>query len=134
MLATCPATEFRNSQRAVTLAKKSMQHEGDTARHWSLLGIAQYRAADYAAAIESLRKSVDLARGGDAQQWLFLAMSFQQQGDHRQAREWHDKAAAWIEKIHPADESYVRFRNEAAKMLGVEARDEGKNGGRIPPN
>ena len=134
MLATCPATEFRDPPRALTLAKKSMQHEGETARHWSLLGLAQYRAGDYAAAIESLHKSIDLANGGDAQQWLFLAMSLQQQGDHAQAREWYDKAVAWIEKIHPGEESYVRFRIEAAKLLGVPAWDDGIHGGRTLPN
>lgn len=111
-----------------------MQHEGDTARHWSLVGIAQYRAADCAAAIGSLRKSMALASGGDAQQWLFLAMDLQQQGDPVQARQWYDKAVAWIEKVHPGDESYVRFRDEAGKVLGIATRGGGKEGGGISPN
>ncbi|MEK7675188.1 MAG: protein kinase [Verrucomicrobiota bacterium] len=126
MLVTCPAIEFRNPQRAVTLAKQSMQSEADSAQHWSLLGIAQYRAGDPAAAIESLNKSMELANGGDAQQWLFLAMSYWQKADRQQARQWYDKAAAWIEKIHPADEVYVRFRTEAARLLGVHPTDEAK--------
>ncbi|MEK7685478.1 MAG: serine/threonine-protein kinase [Verrucomicrobiota bacterium] len=124
MLATCPAVAFRDPQRAVTLAKQSFQSEGDTARHWSLLGIAQYRTGDYPAVIESLRKSMELANGGDAQQWLFLAMSHWQRQDRQQARQWYDKAAAWIEKTHPADEVYVRFRAEAASLLGVNTTGE----------
>jgi uncharacterized protein HemY len=126
--------EFRDPQRAVALVKMSMQHEGDTSRHWSLLGIAQYRAADYVAAMESLRKSMALDHGGDAQQWLFLAMVLQQQGDHAQACQYYEKATAWIQKVHPGEESYVRFRDEAAKLLGIVAQGEGKNGGRTSPN
>ncbi len=134
MLATCPVLEFRDPQRAVMLARESMRHEGDTSRHWSLLGIAQYRAADYAAAMESLRKSMDLANGGDAQQWLFLAMVLQQQGERQQAQQTYDKAVAWIETAHPGDESYVRFRDEAGKVLGIVAQGDGKNGVRTSPS
>jgi tetratricopeptide (TPR) repeat protein len=134
MFATCPVLEFRDPQRAVVLAKQSMRSEGDSARQWSVLGIAQCRAADYAAAIESLRKSMGLANGGDAQQWLFLAMSHWPTGDRQQAQQWYQKAVAWIERIHPGDESYVRFRDEAAKLLGVVAQGEGKNDARISPN
>ena len=117
MLATCPAVEFRDPQRAVILARQSMLHETVKSEHWSLLGIAQYRTEDPAAAIESLHKSMDLANGGDAQQWLFLAMSYWEQEDRQQARQWYDKAAGWIEKVHPADESYGRFRAEAAGRM-----------------
>ncbi len=134
MLATCPVLEFRNPQRAVTLVRSSMQHEGDTARHWCLQGIAHYRAADAPAAIASLRKSMDLANTADAKPWLFLAMCLQQQGDHTQARQWYDKAVAWIDKVHPGDESYARFRDEAAQVLGVVARgDDLSRGPASPP-
>ena len=117
MLATCPAAEFRNPQRAVILARQSMLHEGVKAEHWSLLGIAQFRAGDLTAAIESLHKSMELDNGGDAEQWFFLAMCHWQQADPQQAREWYEKAAAWFEKVHPADESYGRFRAEAAGRM-----------------
>ncbi len=123
MLATCPTAEFRNPQRAVILAKQSMLHEGVKAEHWSLLGIAQYRAGDLSAAIESLHKSMELDNGGDAMQWLFLAMSHWKQEHPQQAREWYDKAAAWLEKVHPADEAYGRFRAEAASLLEIKTTD-----------
>jgi tetratricopeptide (TPR) repeat protein len=123
MLATCPAAEFRNPQRAVILARQSMLHEGVKAEHWSLLGIAQYRAGDPAAAIESLHRSMELDNGGDAMQWLFLAMCRWKQDDRQKAREWYEKAMMWLEKVHPADEAYGRFRSEAAGLLGIKTAD-----------
>ena len=94
-----------------------MRSEGQTAEHWLLLGIAQYRTGDLAGALESLHKSMEMGRGGDAHQWFFLSMICWTQGDRVQARQWYDKAAAWIEKVNPADESYGRIRAEAAGLM-----------------
>ena len=96
-----------------------MRSEGETANHWMLLGIAQYRTGDLAGALESLHKSMDMARGGDARQWFFLSMIYWTQGDRVQAREWYDKAVAWIEKVHPADMANARLRAEAAELMGL---------------
>jgi len=118
MLATCPAVQCRDPERAVKLAKQALQYEPESVKHLRLLGIAQYRAGDPTAAIESLHKTMELANGGDAQQWLFLAMAHWQKGDRLQARQWYDKAVAWIEANRPANEEYDRFRAEAAEVLG----------------
>jgi tetratricopeptide (TPR) repeat protein len=118
MLATCPAVQCRDPERAVKLAKQALKYEPEAVKHWRLLGIAQYRAGDPTAAIASLHKTMELANGGDAQQWLFLAMAHWQTGNHQEARQWYDKAVAWLDKNHPADEEYDRFRAEATELLG----------------
>jgi len=118
MLATCPAVQCRDPERAVKLAKQALKYEPEAVKHWRLLGIAQYRAGDPTAAVASLHKTMELANGGGAQQLLFLAMAHWQKGNRQEARQWYDKAVAWIDKNHPADEEYDRFRAEAAEVLG----------------
>ena len=46
-------------------------------------------------------------------------MAHQQKGDKDQARQWYDRAAIWMEKNKPKDEELLRFRAEAAALLGV---------------
>jgi tetratricopeptide (TPR) repeat protein len=117
MLATCPAVQFRNPQRAITLIKQALQHSPKMAGYWHSLGVAQHYAGDPSAAIESLRKSMELGGGGDASQWLFLAMADWKKADRQEARTWYDKAVAWIEKNRAADLDLHRFRTEAEALL-----------------
>jgi hypothetical protein len=42
-----------------------------------------------------------------------------QLGDRRAAREWNDKAVEWMQKNQPNDAELIRFRSEAAELLGV---------------
>jgi hypothetical protein len=62
-----------------------------------------------------------LCDGGDAFDWFFVAMSKHklEQGD---ARQWFDKAVAWMDEHKPDDPELRRFRAEAAKVLGLEAK------------
>jgi eukaryotic-like serine/threonine-protein kinase len=117
VLDTCPAVRFRDPPRARTLAEQAVRHEPDVANAWTVLGVAQYRTGDSTMAINSLQKAMELREGGGAQDWLFLAMAYWQQGDRKQAHHWYEKAAAWIGKNQPADESYLRFRAEAAGLM-----------------
>ena len=87
--------------------------------YWNTLGVAHYRAGDWKAAIEALTKSMELGKGGDGSDWFFLAMAHWQLGDKPQARSWYDKAVPWMEKNQPKNEELIRFRAEAAALLGV---------------
>ena len=120
ILATCPAVQFRDPQRAVKLAKQALQRQPQVARHWGVLGVAQYRANDPAAAIESLSKRMEMLDAvGSQWLWFVMAMAHHKLGNHPQARQWYDKAAAWMDKNQPPDEDYGRFRAEAAELLGI---------------
>ena len=77
---------------------------------------------DWAAAVEALNKSMELRQGGDAFDWYFMAMAEWQRGNKDQARQWYDKAAAWQEKKAKDNEELRRFRDEAAELLGIEAK------------
>src|SRR5207248_9060263 len=89
---------------------------------WNTLGCAQYRDGDSKAAVAALGKSVELRKGGDAEDFFFLAMAHWQLGEKDKARQWYDKGVAWMDNNKPQDEDLRRYRAEAAALLGVKDR------------
>jgi hypothetical protein len=70
-----------------------------------------------------------LRAGGDAYDWFFVAMA-KHKLEQDDAREWHDKAVAWMEEHKPDDEELKRFRAETERLLGIVAKDEARYGAR----
>jgi hypothetical protein len=88
--------------------------------------VAHYRAEDWKAAVADLDKSVELGRGGDAVDWLFLAMAHRRLGHAPEARKWYDRAVDWLDQNRAvlARDPYhaqelFRFRSEAEEVLGL---------------
>ena len=122
-LATCPDVKFRDPTEAVKSAKKAVELQSK-APYWNTLGVAQYRAGNWNASVEALQNSMDLSKGGSADDWFFLAMAYWQQGDKEQARKWQDRARAWMEKNKKALENdkphqaeLCHFQAEAAELI-----------------
>ena len=120
LLATCPDAKVRDPSRAVQLAEQTVKLAPKQGGFWNTLGVAQYRAGDWKSAAEALNKSMELQNGGDSNDFFFLAMAHWQLGNKVEARQWYDRAVAWMEKNRPKDEELRRFRAEAAELLGVE--------------
>ena len=57
--------------------------------------------------------------GGDAWDWLFLAMAHWQLGNKDEARKWYDQGVQWMQKNKPEDEELRRFRTEAEELLRI---------------
>src|SRR5262249_19285951 len=112
-LATCADPKFRDASRAVELAKQAVEQAPKAGDDWNTLGVAQYPAGDWKAAIAALKKSMELRKGGNSVDWFFLAMAYWQLRDKKEARKWYDQAVPWMEKNQPKDEELVRFRAEA---------------------
>jgi tetratricopeptide (TPR) repeat protein len=55
----------------------------------------------------------------DAQGAFVLAVARSKLGEKDEARRWYDKGIQWIDKDKIKDETLLRFRDEAAKLLGV---------------
>ena len=90
-----------------------------------LLGLAEALGAGYMSsgwkdAIADLEKVIELDKGGSGRPWFLLSMAHWQLGDKPQARSWYDKAVRWMEKNQPKNEELIRFRAEAAALLGVD--------------
>jgi len=118
-LALCPTLQLRDPPRAVRLAKQTVQQVADSPDFWKFLGVAQYQAGDPTAAIEALQKSSELRDRYEPEDYLFMAMAHWRKGERDQARQWYDRAMAWIEKHHSSDSDLGRIRTEAETLLGI---------------
>jgi Flp pilus assembly protein TadD len=124
LLATCPEAEVRNPARAVEVARKAVELAPKVGNYWNTLGVAHYRAGEAKEAVAALKKSTELRQGGDAFDWLFLAMAHRKLGNADEARTWYDQAVAWQEKNKealakdkPHADEVRRFRAEAEEVL-----------------
>jgi serine/threonine protein kinase/tetratricopeptide (TPR) repeat protein len=117
--ATFSYPSVREPARAVELARKAVELAPQDRQYRNTLGVAHYRAGDWKASVASLEKSMELANGGDSFDWFFLAMAHRKLGHNGEARAWYDKAVGWMAKNKPQDVELIRFRAEAAGLLGV---------------
>lgn len=112
-LVTCPAPQFRDPGRAVDLARKAVQRAPKQADFRQTLGAACYRSGDFGEAVSELEKAVELRRGGDALDWLFLAAARRQLGRHDAARAARAEGLARIDSRPGAfGIEFVRLRTE----------------------
>jgi len=118
LLATAVDPKARNPARAVDLARQAVAYDPYSGECHNTLGVAHYRAGDWAAAVTAIEKSMELHGGVDSFNWFFLAMAHWQLGDPAEARKWYDQAVQWMEKNAPTNEELRRFRAEASALLG----------------
>jgi serine/threonine protein kinase/tetratricopeptide (TPR) repeat protein len=116
-LATCADARFREPLLAVELARRAVELAPVKGAYWNTLGVAHYRAGNSKAAIPALEKSLRL-QGHNSWDWFFLAMARRQLCDRAEAGRLHEKAIRWMERFKPKDEELLRFRSEAAALMG----------------
>jgi serine/threonine protein kinase len=118
ILVDCPDETLRDPDLAVALAEKAVTQQPEQARYWRTLGIACYRKGTWTKARSSLEQSMRRS-GGDAYDWIFLAMACQRLGDVESARVWRDKAVCWLDMQKFKPEDLLRYRAEADALLGL---------------
>jgi tetratricopeptide (TPR) repeat protein/tRNA A-37 threonylcarbamoyl transferase component Bud32 len=117
-LADCPVADLRDPARAVELARRALDRAPHEGRIWNTLGVAYYRAGEWRNAVAALERSMELRSGGNPWDWFFLAMAHWRLGDPRAAGEWYEKAARWMDATGPPAQELLRYRAEAALLLG----------------
>lgn len=97
LLATCPEASVRDPDRAVEAARQAVAvaPEGGDCRR--ALGAALLRAGDHRGAVAELDKAVTLRSGGDAREWLLLALAHARLGNWETARGLYDRATKKME-------------------------------------
>jgi len=116
-LSSVPGDPWYNPTEALAFARKAVELQPGAWPFLNTLGVAAYRAKDWKTATEALQKSVTFT-GGEAHDLFFLAMIHWQQGNKQLAQTCYDRADAWTEKNGPNDQELLRFRAEAAAVLG----------------
>ena len=127
LLATCRQSSLRNPSQAVELAKKATELAPKEGGYWNTLGVAYYRAGDWQAATTALERSMVLQKGGEACDWLFLAMARWQLGQKEDARKWYKQALVWMDKNKSPNEELSRFRAEARALFERQGPEASKH-------
>ena len=89
-LALCPDVNA-NPGEAALLARELAQP--DSCVLLQLQALAELQAGDYAKAIEACKSAMDLRLGGDAVDWVVMALALAESGDLQQAAVWYQKQA-----------------------------------------
>jgi hypothetical protein len=127
-----PQVRSREPRWVVELAKRNVQSDPKHNSCWKTLGVAQYRAGDWKAAVAALEKSMALGQKDVALTSFYLTLAHWRLGDKAQARRWYDQARQWMDKNRSDDEGLRRLRAEATELLGIEEKPINKNSGIEP--
>jgi tetratricopeptide (TPR) repeat protein len=119
ILANAADSELRDLEKAVYHAQIATKLDPKLGIAWNTLGEAYYRTGQWQEAITALDKGRDLRQGGTSEDFFFLAMAHHRAGHKDQARKWYDKGIAWMDKHAPRNPTLLRYRGEAASVLGV---------------
>jgi superkiller protein 3 len=119
VLANAADPKLRDPVQAVAEAKKAIELEPKVGVAWNTLGEAYYRTGQWQEAITALDKGMALRQDGTSEECFFLAMAHQRAGHKDEARKWYDKGIAWMDKNAPKDRTLLRYRSEAAEVLGI---------------
>ena len=92
LLASRAGASRADSMRTVELAERALAHAATEGGYWNTLGLARYRAGKWKAAAEALENSIRLRSGGDAYDWLLLAMARYRLGDRAEAKRYYERA------------------------------------------
>jgi len=126
-LVMCPDSQLRDPQQAVELSGKMVENFPEVGNFWNTLGAAYYRAGSWKECVNALEKSMQLREGGDAFDWLFLAMAYHQLGKSDEAITWLNKGDDWISQCqqgkftNPLAQSHWELQHEDAATLRQEA-------------
>ncbi len=133
LLGTGPGWQSRDPAEAVGLAQRAVSLAPGVARFWNTLGVAQYRAGDWDAAIDTLEKSAELKGYGDAWDFFFLAMAHWRRGEEPVARRCFEQGIAWMQAHSSDHDEHRRFRAEAAELMGLDPPRDESPGEEPPP-
>jgi tetratricopeptide (TPR) repeat protein len=115
-LVDSPETTARDPARAVVLAERAVSLDPGAGNYWNTLGLARYRAGDFAGAIAALEESMSRG-GGSAYDWFFLALAHWRLGHADEACGWYRRAVKQLKSLPAPPEDLLRYRDEAAGLL-----------------
>jgi serine/threonine protein kinase/tetratricopeptide (TPR) repeat protein len=119
VLVTTSDPEIRDEKRGLELATLSVRLAPRDSDFWNTLGVALYRVGNWREAVSAFQRSMELGKGGDVMDWLFLAMSHWQLGHKDEACKWYNQAAVEAPPSRLLEGILPRVRAEAAELLGV---------------
>jgi len=105
------------AEQAVGWAKEALNRAPQSGALLNTLGVALVRAGRWQEAVEALESSMQRRDGGDASDWLFLAMAHARLGEREKAGPYIERARSWVKAHRPRDEEYAGWTAEAEAAL-----------------
>jgi tetratricopeptide (TPR) repeat protein len=105
---------------ALEPARRAVDFDPRNADYRTTLGVALYRAGSYEEARDALMAAQDLRAQEHPGDSFFLAMTHVRLGDNKKARVCYDQAVVRMNATYPGNPEYRFFREEAARLLGIE--------------
>jgi tetratricopeptide (TPR) repeat protein len=119
LLSTCPVETLRAPARAFELAKRAAEQAPQRADYRDALGVALYRAGDFASCVATLQNNTPALNDSSLSSGLFLAMAYWQLGDQAKSREIYQQTIRSLDDLPSLSDERQRFRAEAAELLGL---------------
>jgi tetratricopeptide (TPR) repeat protein/tRNA A-37 threonylcarbamoyl transferase component Bud32/DNA-directed RNA polymerase subunit RPC12/RpoP len=126
--------KLRDPLRAVDFARKALAIAPSNPQYWHTLGVAQYRAGRWQAALESLENAMLLQNGGDGLDWYFVAMANWQVGNKGSARDYFRRAEEWKAKEHVGADDLQGLDREVAQLVTDASRPVPRDISKTAPN
>jgi tetratricopeptide (TPR) repeat protein len=89
-------SSLRDPRLAVELARKTVEKAPKNASYQQTLGVALCRIGKWSEAVQALNESVELTKGGQCHDWLFLAMAHWHCDNETEAKKWYALTAKWM--------------------------------------
>ena len=106
--------------QALTLVDKALKSDDKTP--WEFVhtcGVILFRLGRWDDAIEALGLSMKMRKGGDPNEWFFLAMAEFRRGHEDEARAWYDRSLVWLGQLKHRDPDLDSYRAETEALLGI---------------
>ena len=114
---SCP--DLYDADLALDSAGKAVRFNPKNAEAWSILGLTQYRSELYEEALKTLSRALELGTQEKVITHFSLAMTHWQLGSRLEAGKQYDRAVSRTLETFPDNPEYLRFKREAAALLGV---------------
>ncbi len=121
LFAAVPGRSSEKTREAVALAERAVELDPNNGSIWNTVALARYRVGDWPGASSAIERSMELRGGGDANDWVILAMIRWRQSDRAEARRWYKQATSQIKGQGSSDGDLLRLRDEASALLGTSA-------------
>ena len=100
LLALCPDESIANRELAVQLGRESTR-DREVTTWYRAEAIAELQAGNFQKAIDAAKKSCDARQGGDAIDWLVLALAHAKSGQLETALTYYEKIPAAASADNP---------------------------------